>query len=215
MPYACQAQVRVLVMALDGQVYQFKYFVRGISPMIWRRVLLQSNSSLADLHEVIQLSMGWESEHLYAFRLHGKNFGTLGGVGDQDEPLSVLKLRLNERFLYEYNFQSMFDVWQIEIRMEKSLPLDGKLLYPHCLAGNRSGPPEELTVQEYLSDEYQITARPLAELAQALLDKNLDKVRRILDDGKIYSRNFLNRLLAKAFTEKGGTHEDTRRSNEV
>ena len=202
-------------MAPEEQVYQFKYFVRGISPMIWRRVLVQSNSSLAALHEVIQLSMGWEGEHLYAFRLHGKNYGTLDGVGDEHEPLSALKLRQNERFLYEYNFLTMFDVWQIEIRMEKSLPLDPKLFYPHCLAGNRSGPPEELTVEQYLHDEYQITTRPLADLAQALLDKNLDKVKRIVDDGKIYSRNFLNRLLAKSFAEKEGSPESTRRSNEV
>ena len=197
--------------APEEQVYQFKYFVRRISPMIWRRVLLRSNSSLAAFHEVIQLSMGWEGEHLYAFRLHGKNYGTLDGVGDKLEPLSALKLRQNERFLYEYNFLSMFDVWQIEIRLEKSLPLDLRLLYPHCVAGNRSGAPEELTVDEYLSDEYQIITRPLADLAQALLDKNIEKVNRILDDGKIYSRNFLNRLFAKAFTEKEGSPESTRR----
>ncbi len=192
-------------MAPEEQVYQFKYFVRRISPMIWRRVLVRSESSLADLHEVIQLSMGWEGEHLYAFRLHGKNYGTLDGVGNKHEPLSVLKLRQNERFLYEYNFLTMFDVWQIEIRLEKSLPLDSKLFYPHCLAGNRSGPPEELTVEKYLRDEYQITTRPLTDLAQALLDRNLDKVKRIVDDGKIYSRNFLNRQLTKSFTEKKGS----------
>jgi len=202
-------------MAPEECAYQFKYFVRGISPMIWRRVLVRSKSSFADLHEVIQLSMGWEGEHLYAFRLHGKNYGTLDGVGDKLEPLSALRLRPNERFLYEYNFLTMFDVWQIEIRLEKSLPLDPRLFYPHCVAGKRSGPPEELTVDEYLSDEYQIITRPLADLAQALLDKNLENVERILDDGKIYSRNFLNRLFAKAFTEKAGSSESERRSNEV
>jgi len=202
-------------MASEECAYQFKYFVRGISPMIWRRVLVRSNSSLADLHEVIQLSMGWEGEHLYAFRLHGKNYGTLDGVGDRCELLSALKLRQNERFLYEYNFLTMFDVWQIEIRFEQSLSLDSRLLYPHCVAGNRSGPPEESTVRDYLNNEYQIITRPLADLAQALLDKNLEKVKRILDDGKIYSKDFLNRIIAKASTEKEDNPKSTRRSNEV
>ena len=202
-------------MAREDCAYQFKYFVRGISPMIWRRVLVHSNSSLADLHEIIQLSMGWEGEHLYAFRLHGKTYGTVDGVGDRRKPLSELKLRQNERFLYEYNFLTMFEVWQIEIRFEKSLSLDSRLLYPHCVAGNRSGPPEELTVHDYLNNEYQIITRPLADLAQALLDRNLKKIERILDDGKIYSKDFLNRIFAKAFTEKESNPESIRRSDEV
>lgn len=189
-------------MTTNACAYQFKFFVRNISPMIWRRVLMRSDSSLADLHEVIQISMGWEGERLYAFRLHGKDYGTVDAVGDKHEPLAALRLRPNERFLYEYNFLTLFEEWQIEFRFEKSLALDTKLLYPHCLGGNRSGPPEDLTVKKYLDNEYQIITSPLAELAQALLDKDLEEISRIVDDGKIYSRNFLNRLFAKSFGRK-------------
>ena len=35
-------------------VYQFKMVLRGISPMIWRRLLLRSDHSIADLHYTIQ-----------------------------------------------------------------------------------------------------------------------------------------------------------------
>ena len=31
-------------------VYQFKVVLRGISPLIWRRLLLRSDQSIADLH---------------------------------------------------------------------------------------------------------------------------------------------------------------------
>jgi hypothetical protein len=189
-------------MTLEPCVYQFKFFVRGISPMIWRRILVRSDSSLADLHDVIQLSMGWEGEHLYAFRLHGKSYGTVDGVGKKYEALSALSLRPNERFLYEYNFLTLFKEWKIEIRFERSLAIDPMLLYPHCLAGNRSGPPEECTVTEYLDNEYKFVTEPLAEFAQALLKKDLGKVKRIIEEGKIYNRTNLNRCLLREFSNR-------------
>jgi Plasmid pRiA4b ORF-3-like protein len=46
-------------------VYQFKVVLRGISPMIWRRLLLRSDHSIADLHYTIQIPMGWSDSHLH------------------------------------------------------------------------------------------------------------------------------------------------------
>jgi hypothetical protein len=39
-------------------VYQFKVVLLGISPMIWRRLLLRSDHSIVDLHYTIQIAMG-------------------------------------------------------------------------------------------------------------------------------------------------------------
>ncbi|KAG0177293.1 hypothetical protein DFQ28_004346, partial [Apophysomyces sp. BC1034] len=97
-------------MAVETCVYQIKYFIRRISPMIWRRILVRSDSSLEDLHEIIQLSMGWDADHLYCFKVNGKDYGSAGALtGDEHEPLSALRLRPNQRFLYEYDFTTMFD----------------------------------------------------------------------------------------------------------
>lgn len=41
----------------------------GVSPMVWRRVLMPSESTLHDLHGVFQVAMGWEGIHLYQFCL--------------------------------------------------------------------------------------------------------------------------------------------------
>jgi hypothetical protein len=46
------------------EVYQFRIWIKGISPMIWRRLLVKSNSTIADLHHSIQIAMGWDDEHL-------------------------------------------------------------------------------------------------------------------------------------------------------
>jgi hypothetical protein len=51
-----------------------------------------------------------------------------------------LKLRLNQRFLYEYSF---FEWWQLELRLEKRLPINEKKLYPICVAAARAAPPED------------------------------------------------------------------------
>jgi hypothetical protein len=127
-------------------VYQFKVVLRGISPMIWRRLLLRSDHTIADLHYAIQIAMGWNDAHLNRFHIHGKDYGVAheGGLTFSDDPdrvcLAQFGLRLRERFLYEYDF---YDGWQHDVRLEKVLPLNSKRLLPFCTGGQRPAPPEE------------------------------------------------------------------------
>ena len=39
-------------------VYQLRIQLRGISPPIWRRLLIPVNSTILNLHEAIQAAMG-------------------------------------------------------------------------------------------------------------------------------------------------------------
>jgi hypothetical protein len=127
-------------------VYQFKVVLRGISPMMWRRLLLRSDHTVADLHYAIQIAMGWSDSHLHQFHIHGKDFGVEheGGVGFSDDPAKVhladFGFRLRERFLYEYDF---YDDWQHDVRLEKLLPWNPRRIYPVCTGGKRLAPPED------------------------------------------------------------------------
>ena len=127
-------------------VYQFKVVLRGISPMIWRRLLLRSDHSIAALHYTIQIAMGWSDSHLHRFHIHGKDYGVAheGGLTFSDDPERVLLgqfgFRLRERFLYEYDF---YDNWEHDIRLEKVLPLNSKRVFPVCIGGQRPVPPED------------------------------------------------------------------------
>ena len=120
-------------------VYQFKVVLRGVSPMIWRRILLRSDQTIADLHYAIQIAMGWSDFHLHRFHIHGKDYGVAheGGIGFDDNPEEVLLagfgFRLRERFLYEYDF---YDFWEHDIRLEKVLPWNGHLLSPFAPAAD-------------------------------------------------------------------------------
>jgi hypothetical protein len=55
------------------EVYQLHMWLREISPMIWRRLLVCSDSTIADLHYTLQIAMGWESYHLHQFIIQGKH----------------------------------------------------------------------------------------------------------------------------------------------
>ncbi|MCO5195635.1 MAG: plasmid pRiA4b ORF-3 family protein [Anaerolineae bacterium] len=128
------------------EVYQFRVYLREISPAIWRRLLLRSDQTIADLHHTLQIAMGWSDLHLNRFLIHGKDFGVyhIGGMSFSDDPhtvkLSDFHFHPHERFLYEYDFG---DRWEHEIRLEKKLPLDTNQTYPVCIGGARQSPPED------------------------------------------------------------------------
>ena len=43
------------VLADPDEVYQLHIWLCSISPMIWRRVLVRSTTTIADLHAIIQI----------------------------------------------------------------------------------------------------------------------------------------------------------------
>jgi hypothetical protein len=61
-------------------IYQLHVWIRRISPMIWRRLLVRSDSTLAQLHDILQIAFGWTDAHLHRFRIHGRDYG-LSRVG--------------------------------------------------------------------------------------------------------------------------------------
>jgi hypothetical protein len=133
-------------------VYQFRVVLRGISPLIWRRLLLRSDQSIADLHYAIQIAMGWSDSHLHRFHIHGKDYGVahVGGMMFDDDPekipLADFQFGLHERFLYEYDF---YDSWEHDVRLEKILPWESRRIYPRCAGGQRLAPPEDSTIDYF------------------------------------------------------------------
>src|SRR5512147_2480020 len=51
--------------------------------MIWRWVLVRTDNTLANLHDVLQIAFGWSDFHLHRFRVHGQR----PLVSTQQEPL--------------------------------------------------------------------------------------------------------------------------------
>ena len=127
-------------------VYQLRVVLRGVSPLIWRRLLVPGTATIADLHAVLQTAFSWADEHLHHFVIHGREYGIayLGGVGFRDNPrrvsLAGFGFRVGERFVYEYDF---IDGWRHDIRVEQLVPPEPGRRYPVCIGGRRAGPPED------------------------------------------------------------------------
>jgi hypothetical protein len=128
------------------EVYQVHAWIRQISPMIWRQLLVRTDSTLAVLHDVLQIAFGRSDFHLHRFRIHGRDYGVnrVGGPGFSHDARTVrladFQFRPNERFLYEYDFG---DGWQHVVRVERRLTVEPRRTYPICVGGQRAAPPED------------------------------------------------------------------------
>ncbi|MBV9326760.1 MAG: plasmid pRiA4b ORF-3 family protein [Chloroflexi bacterium] len=121
-------------------VYQLRVVLRHISPLIWRRLLVRSDSTVADLHAILQTAFGWSDEHLHRFVIQGRQYRDDGCIDPRRVRVAALGLRVRERFRYEYDFT---DLWQHDLRVEKILRLEPGQPNPRCVGGRRAAPPED------------------------------------------------------------------------
>jgi len=126
--------------------YQLKITLVGISPPIWRRILVPSSIRLSSLHDAIQAVFGWTDTHLHHFELDGEYWG----VPDDEDferlmdetkvPLRKLLMAEGWTLNYAYDFG---DNWRHKILLEKILPA-GIVSEPTCVDGRRHRPPEDV-----------------------------------------------------------------------
>lgn len=134
------------------EIIQLKITLKWTKPPIWRRVLVDRKSTFYDLHNIIQIAMGWTNSHLYEFKVFDYRIGEpneefdetdFGGSKIIDASTVLLDSILTdpkEKFVYEYDFG---DSWTHSVVVEKFLPADKKVFYPTCIAGKLKCPPED------------------------------------------------------------------------
>src|SRR2546421_584524 len=62
------------------EAYLVHVWIRQIHPMLWRRFVVRSDRTLADLHFVLQIGFAWTDCHLHRFRIRKKESGRFRGV---------------------------------------------------------------------------------------------------------------------------------------
>jgi hypothetical protein len=131
------------------EVYQLKVMLGGFDPPIWRRLLVSGDTTLGDLHWILQLAMGWTHSHLHLFEIGDSQYSdpafdldeSPGDFRDQFRAkLDRVVSREGARFLYEYDFG---DSWRHEIEVENILPAAEGETYPKLVDGERACPPED------------------------------------------------------------------------
>jgi ribosomal protein S15P/S13E len=130
-----------------GMIYRLKITLADAKPAIWRRVEVP-DLTLGELHEVIQVVMGWQNSHMHQFIVNGKYFGEAMtddldlDVEDEDgiRISQVFPDKKRARIVYEYDFG---DSWLHDIVLEKTSEPEPKVKYPRCIEGARACPPED------------------------------------------------------------------------
>ena len=132
------------------EIYRIKVTLLGTDPPIWRRLLVPADLTLEQLHDVLQLAMGWEDCHLHDFRIGQQRYGKpdpmereFGGPRTANERTARLFQVLGRagiKAVYTYDFG---DGWEHKIAVEKRLAPEPGRAYPTCIAGERHRPPED------------------------------------------------------------------------
>jgi hypothetical protein len=129
-------------------ICQLKVVLKEIQPPIWRRFQVRSGITFRELHETLQVVMGWWNSHLHLFQVGTLTITareTLAEWGEKGLPDDMARLDEHIRqegttFTYEYDFG---DSWEHELVLEAIMPVDETAVYPRCLAGERACPPED------------------------------------------------------------------------
>lgn len=122
-------------MAQLPEVYQLKITLVDSEPEVWRRVLVPTPISLAQLHSVVQQAMGWEDLHDYRFRASLVDNVALGTEVGFGEAIAQIK---GQPLYYTYDLASG---WLHRIEQETPTAEKATSL-PICLNGAAACPPE-------------------------------------------------------------------------
>ncbi|GAA3015184.1 plasmid pRiA4b ORF-3 family protein [Tetragenococcus solitarius] len=145
---------------------QLRIDLKGFKPPIWRRVLVFPDSTLTDLHEIIQKCFEWENEHLYQFIADGHYYAPeentmddfWGPISEDAASITIGEIFSNTQTInYIYDFG---DYWEHKIKFETDVSFDelsnasGKLSnitadqLPICLTGRQDAPLEDSRGEE-------------------------------------------------------------------
>lgn len=129
-----------------------------VAPLVWRRVLVSNQWTLASLHHYLQWVMGWTDSHAHEFQVGASVVAPDWWIHEVGLDSDIANYRDGRRVLVaamaaelgvggeaEYRYD-MGDGWQHRIVIESpaSLWAAQDLRLPICLAGENACPPEDV-----------------------------------------------------------------------
>ena len=103
---------------------QVKVVLLESDPPIWRRLEIPADASLEELHGLIQIAMGWDNDHPFAF-IYGRQGRGQSGFGRGKNWIRSQRLRLrlclSSAVMNSYTSMTLGDSWIHRIKVEKRL----------------------------------------------------------------------------------------------
>jgi Plasmid pRiA4b ORF-3-like protein len=131
------------VVVVAEERYQLHVMLLDVGPAPWRRLLIRPDTTVDELHRLVQRCMGWDERAWHEFRIHGtlqfgrrSGYGGLDSGGTADTKLSHFRLIPGERFSYNYGN------WCCQLRLEKIIVVARTRNWPVCTGGKWGAPPE-------------------------------------------------------------------------
>ncbi|MGB4917358.1 MAG: plasmid pRiA4b ORF-3 family protein [Propionicimonas sp.] len=136
--------------------YVLRLDLNEADPPIWRRLRLASDLTLNQVHDILQIAMGWTDSHLHRFQMgpYTNDFqvapfltpfdldeGETDGILESAVRLDEVLARPGHRLFYEYDFG---DGWQHTLELQQIEPWVEGDPPATCLTGRRACPPEDV-----------------------------------------------------------------------
>jgi hypothetical protein len=157
-------------------VARIRIELEGTDPLVWRELDLPLSTTLATLHDIIQVTMRWLDYHLHEFVVGEKVYGVPSPEDAIYERkvyqsrsiwLGTLINRGIREFLYVYDFG---DNWQHRITVQEVRQGDADTEYPTFVAGARRAPPEDVGGTTGFEEFLEAVADPDHEEHERMLE---------------------------------------------
>ena len=154
------------------KAYKIKIVLKDSKPLIWRRVIVPAEITFKRLHDVIQLSMGWNDNELYDFNISEEKLRITGDeeaileyefyskkkLTEKNDPNGYIRNMLEikpklsteikiDKYLTECKtieyIYDFGDYWKHEVMLEEIIE-DNEYGYPACIEGEGACPPEDV-----------------------------------------------------------------------
>ncbi len=154
------SKIRCILSAMttpQQQVLQLRVTLDDTHVPIWRTVLVPGTYTFAELHQIIQITFGWQNYHSHQFLVPtdgGQRIVIVPPEPNEFDTDPLSEMRMNEEvttladvipkmtssLTYEYDFG---DGWVHTITLKKVLPVSKETSSPSCIAGENACPPED------------------------------------------------------------------------
>jgi hypothetical protein len=157
-------------------IYQLKATLDQSDPLIWRSFELRGDTSLDELHIILQVLFDWTNSHLHLFRARGIEysdpmFEIEEAEDEADVTLEQVAPVARSTFTYEYDFG---DSWELNLAVTKRFPADPDTDYPRLLEGGRAAPPDDVGGIWFYNQLAEFLRQPGGLKAAAKVDKTAD-----------------------------------------